>query len=97
MIHYNLPYGTTIVKTALEFGKGTIKVNSVFNGKEGCVICKSSEKPGIIGEFCNEDGGKGKFADEWKPEVLMSFTNPDSVDVVIEALQKVKSDLLSVR
>lgn len=71
--------------TLLEFGNGTIHVQSAMH-KEGfsSVLFKTAD-PTPIG---TEHETKGMTSDEYNPEVVMVFRDKDSIDVVVEKLKQ---------
>lgn len=91
MIRKNIKFGKLKKVTVLEFGKGDIQVIPATGDDYECVMFRNdSEKP--IGTYTNVEGFD---SDIFKPQVVMTFTNPDSIDVVIEKLNYAKSLLES--
>jgi hypothetical protein len=96
MIYKNAKYGEVENVTILEFGKGDILVCNASNDKykHESIIFKSQD-PTPIG---TEDSTfTGKTTNEYAPEVMMIFTKPESIDVVIDHLQKCKDKLINQR
>ena len=70
-----------------QFGTGHVSVTAVtFDNKEG-VSLASLDKPAVVGEDLPQD----------TPETLrsiMTFTTPESIDVLIDALNFAKNKML---
>jgi len=79
----------------LEFGIGDIEVSPGDFNKVPCV-CFIQQNPDEIGARAQSYGKYGdtpSFRDD--VNTMFTFTKPESVDVVIEALQLVKQALLN--
>jgi hypothetical protein len=96
MVHYNQKYFETEGVTILEFGKGDIAVSSAesLTDKEAYLLFRSTPA-GVIGEY-NEAMKAGMNSNDVKPEVLMVFPKPESIDVVIETLKEAKKSLIKM-
>jgi hypothetical protein len=90
MIYKNKNYGKVEDVTILEFGQGDILCVPGVGEKHTSVLFKTHE-PHEIGK----EHTVGPDSDQFKPDVVMTFNNPGSIDVVIEMLQKAKKDLLT--
>jgi hypothetical protein len=95
MIHKDIMFGNIQVQSLLEFGNGTIAVMpaQLADPKSSVIMFKSESEPNPINKDMPEYA-KGKTSDEIKPEVVMVFTNPESVDTLMWALKKIKRQLL---
>lgn len=92
MIKKNATFSQLTDVTILEFGTGDILV-SEGHGIENdytAVMFKNQEPKGIGVE---DDTWRGKTSDELQPDVIMIFTNPNSIDVIVDKLQKAKERL----
>lgn len=81
-------------KTIVLFGGDILVANTIPKNKKVYVIMGGLPDSGNIGEYCLEYVGKSS-------EVLINpielhFSNPLSIDVVIETLQKAKEELLTL-
>ena len=74
----------------LEFGKGTIQVQPASGEGYECLMFKSDDENPIG----TEHQTKGKNSDWFKPEVVMTFTNLESLQVVMNALETVKNEMI---
>lgn len=75
----------------LQFGYGDLYVSSVLDdeGKTyGVVICAPEDEVREIGEYWPESAGQP--IDNYNPQVIMQFDAIESIDVVIDILQKTK-------
>lgn len=89
MIKKNIEFGNLKDVTVLEFGKGDIQVQPALGEDYAAVLYKTDE-PHLIG---TEHETKGKDSDWFKTEIAMTFTNVDSIDVVIKKLTEARSYL----
>ena len=72
-------------KAKMEFGNGDIRMTSCLSGETGALCCITQE-PHEIGERIPID-------DTWsskEAEVIMTFTNPKSIDALIAELTDVR-------
>jgi hypothetical protein len=101
MIHKDLNFGGNPVYALLEFGKGDI---AVVNGtgkkdneiKQTTVLFKNIN-PIPIAETVTEGGDiRNKPVTVFPPEVAMTFTKPESIDVVIRYLRLAKKKLKTI-
>lgn len=72
-----------------EFGEGDIAVDFIYEPSglyTGITLKNTNKYP--IGHKNPED--IGKTTDESKPDIMLSFTKTESIDVVIRALKKAK-------
>ena len=81
----------------LKFGKGKIGVTTVvYDGLENIIIIEPEKGTGVIGE-CPKGREKGTEIDldeiHEKGDIVMVFSNVESVDVVIDKLELVKKAL----
>src|SRR5687768_13763340 len=91
MITKNVEYGVSTGVTWAEFGKGTVLVSAAkTEGGEFSLVCFKSSDAKPIG---SDGGGLGTAVKETKQDIIFSFTNPKSVDVVIRALIEAKAHL----
>jgi len=91
MIIKDVLYGETDGVMLVEFGNGTVHL---FNGgKNGvCDVMLKSGKPLPLGKIDTKKNYKGKLtANKLKPEVVLRFTNIESVDVFIDQLNDLKT------
>lgn len=91
MIHKNKKYGSVKCYSFLEFGKGDIKVVDALGEGHVSVLFRN-DSVHAIGE--NDPTTGGISSDEFNPNVVMAFDNPDSIDVVIDFLLKAKKALV---
>lgn len=95
MIYQNTTYGEKEGVTFCQFGKGDIVVSAGENpeSKNVCLIMSNS-KDGAhpIGDFKEP---RAKTTNEMNGlQIVMHFDNVASIDVVIEALQEARQDLI---
>ena len=95
MIHKNSKLGNTKNVTIVELGTGDIKVGYIKQPDEGYtgVSFKNSDKFDI--GHLHDDAGE--TTDEYNPEAVIIFTNPKSIDVVIEQLNLAKCGLIKMQ
>lgn len=93
MITKNENYGISKGVTIADFGKGDILVSDGFieETKTGCLML-ANDVPNEIGKDHPER--IGKTTDELKQDIIFTFTKPESIDVVIRALERAKSKML---
>lgn len=89
MIRKNIEFGNLKDVTVLEFGKGDIQVQPAV-GEDYTAVLYKTDQPHDIG---TEHDTIGKNSDWFKTEIAMTFTNADSIDVVIKKLTEAKSYL----
>lgn len=89
MIIKNQQYGISQNVTIADFGLGDIIVADgyVLETKQGSLLL-ANDQPGDIGR--DHEDRKGKSTDEFTQDIIFTFANTESVDVIIEALQRVK-------
>lgn len=93
MIQKNVNYGISENATVADFGNGDIIVSSgwVVGEPKACVM--------FYGDIPNEIGKDHperhlKSTDEIKQDIIFTFTKPESIDVLIEALEEAKNNLI---
>lgn len=96
MIFKNVDYAATSGVTLLEFGLGDIcmmciEANDTDGGPLGGLIFKATE-PHPIGH--DDASVLGKTTDDIQPEVIMTFSKVESIDVLIERLQMARSQFV---
>ena len=89
MIRKNIQFGSLEDVTVLEFGKGDIQVQPAIGDDYAAVLFKSDEEYPIG----TEHETKGKDSDWFKTEIAMTFTNVDSLDVVVKKLKEARKYL----
>lgn len=87
MIKTNADYFKIKDTTIVEFGHGTIHFTIGVNEGDGILACKSGEPGKELGERFQED----MTIEEWKPDLLLKFTNIESLDLLIKDLSMLKS------
>lgn len=88
MIRNNVKVGTVLVETMIELGNGDVKVAALkFQEDNQVGIEFVNDKPNPIGTKHNT---AGTTTDESNPQVILSFTNVESIEVVERALNKAK-------
>jgi hypothetical protein len=85
MIYKNTIYGNTEDVTVAHFGEGTISITNGGNESHKCIAMKSINKH-KIGECI---GGEIS-SDEFKPELVIAFTNKESFDIFYEYVEEIK-------
>lgn len=85
--------------THLKFGTGDI---SVSHGRDADdenikVVVFGQDTPKPVEEYNNIIPVEGGNSDGLEDIVVMSFTRPESIDVVIDRLQQAKEELLKVK
>jgi hypothetical protein len=94
MIYRDQKYGAVHNVTIADFnGKGDILVVDGVQADGGTCVMFRTDEPHTIGEEAPELAGKS--SDDFKPEIIMLFKHKESVDIVIEFLQKAKENLPS--
>lgn len=90
---YTYEPGNEVIKTAV-FGDGSVMVGSLACNYGGFVGVMFAPARGeyMIGEY--ESKRKGKPIAGLGTEFIMTFDNPDSIDVVIAALESAKEELI---
>lgn len=79
-------------RSIIEFGKGDVSVMSGNIKDLGILSLKTLEEPKEIGFNLGTKNLNGEeLLDE--TEVLMTFKNVESIDVVIKALQRIKTKM----
>ncbi len=93
MIKKNENWGVSENVTVAEFGNGDIIVADGFVKEDnmGCLML-ANDVPNEIGT--DHPHRVGKDTDELKQDVIMTFTNVASIDVVIGALQRAKEKMI---
>ncbi len=91
MIKTDVTIGQIKGVTLLEFGTGEINMRffNVSEGLKGNGVSMKTTEPRRLGKQPKEPE---TTTDEWKPQVMMTFSNPESVNVVIEQLQEFKKE-----
>lgn len=90
MIHKNTTFGALENVTVLEFGKGDIMITHGDNEKHQSVHFKTTESFEVGQVHKNPEGAT---SDDFKSEIIMTFDNPNSIDVLMEYLQIAKETL----
>lgn len=70
-----------------EFGKGNVLITPSMDGdfEKGCIILQNGKGTGVVGgEKSTEDFSSSK------EDIVLTFENTESVDVVIRNLEKLK-------
>lgn len=78
----------------IKFGSGDVGVLSGHNGEVGIVAFRTLEQPKEIGVekvTVEEYGGVEKILGD--SDIIMTFSNKRSVDVVIRALNKIRDNV----
>lgn len=93
MITKNETYGISENVTIADFGTGDIVVADGFihETKTGCLML-ANDVPNDIGKDHPER--IGKTTDEVKQDVVFTFTNVESINVVIRALERAKIKMM---
>lgn len=87
MIHKNAQYGAIEGVTLAKFGNGTISICSATTpGKKKHSLLLKSHEPMPIGDT----GMKYDTSDDFKPELVIQFSNRESFDVFFETVLEVK-------
>jgi|11BtaG_2_1085332.scaffolds.fasta_scaffold06836_9 hypothetical protein len=89
MIRKNIEFGNLKDVTVLEFGKGDIQVQPSLGDDYTAVLFKTDE----INPIGTEHETKGKDSDWFKTEIAMTFTNVESLDVVVKKLKEARKYL----
>lgn len=88
MIYEDFDYGNLNIKTVLEFGFGDIRiVNAKGEDGHASVMFKNNGEPSLIGTSYPT---QVMTSDDYAPDMIMIFTKKESIDIVIEYLQKAK-------
>lgn len=92
MIHKSHHYGGLPDVTLVEFGSGTVTVGIGLNTDHVSLLLKTQEAR-EIGQTIKVS--EGATSDDYKPEVVMAFHNVESLDVVLDFLQKIRQELIA--
>ena len=88
MIRKDVKVGNTLVETMIELGNGDVKIASLrFQDDKQVGVEFVNDIPNPIGTKHNT---AGTTTDESNPQVILSFTNIESIEVVEKALNKAK-------
>jgi len=90
MITKNLTINDREGITLMKFGTGDIGVTHVVHDDYTGVAFKNQESRDVGSA---ENLGKNMTISRFNTEVMMTFDKPESIDVVIEQLQKAKTEL----
>ena len=93
MIRKNIQFGSLKDVTVLEFGKGDIQVQPAIGDGYTALLFKSDQSRPIG----TEHETKGKNSDWFKTEIAMTFTNTESIDVVLKKLKEAKKYLNPIK
>ena len=95
MIRNKVQVGATLVETMIELGNGDVKVAALrFQDDKQVGVEFVNDVPNPIGKKHNTSG---TTTDESNPQVILSFTNVESIDVVERALNKAKVMLRNMK
>jgi hypothetical protein len=75
-------------KAKVELGTGDVIITPLVKVSldKGCLVLQQSEIPHDIGEYLPQEGFKQE-----KNDIVLSFSRTESIDVMIERLQDLKS------
>lgn len=95
MILKNKRFGNVEDITSLEFGKGDILVTpGIGDDKDYACVMFRNDVHGEIGR--ESEMYNGKTSDDLQPDVVMFFDKAESIDVVIDVLNKAKAALIGL-
>lgn len=93
MITKNNNIGISENVTIADFGNGSIIVVDVMISKERLALVFANDTPKQIGTPHLDL--KGKSIEDVNIDIILSFTKTESIDIVIEALQRMKTNMQS--
>jgi hypothetical protein len=94
MIRKNEQIGNTKDVTLIELGEGDVQIGSIFSKEEKYVgVQFINDKKNPIGTRHNT---AGCTTDNTKPQVIISFTNVESIEVIERALARAKVSLRNI-
>lgn len=79
----------------LEFGKGDIGIHMGDTSDVALLLFRNLDKPAPIGTVLN--GKRRKEIELLDTDVLMSFSNTDSIDALMKCLRVIKRKMNQVR
>lgn len=90
MIYKDINYADTPKVTVAEFGNGTIQIASgqAFDNSYKGLYMKSQKEPKVIGAV----GDPASNTDEFKPEIVITFSNEESFSVFEEYVKNIRAE-----
>lgn len=80
-----------IDENRLEFGKGDIGIHMGSTSDVALLVFRNLKKPAPIGRLLNSS--KAREMELRKTDVVMSFSNTDSIDALMKCLKVIKQKL----
>ena len=78
----------------IEFGSGDIMVASGKFSEEKTMVVFKNIEPVKVGTSLK---GVGKNLKEVKPEVIITFSDPESIDIIMKYLRAAKKNLIELK
>ena len=75
----------------LEFGKGDIGIHMSDTAEDGVLLFRNLDRPAQIGKVLN--GKRRKEVELLDTDVLMSFSNVESIDALMKCLKVIRRSL----